>query len=80
MPDFIYLSATGVAEMAKSTNLKGCPHTFVYKYTYINKYKYFCMYLAMELRYIFTILKRISCNSMHFATANAVLFLLKHNN
>ena len=26
----IHLSATGVAEIDKSTNLKGCPHTFVY--------------------------------------------------
>ena len=25
----LYLSAMGVAEIAKSTNLKGCPHTFV---------------------------------------------------
>ena len=25
--DFIHMSATGVAEIAKSTNLKGCPHT-----------------------------------------------------
>ena len=28
--DFIHLSATGVTEIAKSTNLKVCPHTFVY--------------------------------------------------
>uniref|UniRef100_A0A8C8J4V6 non-specific serine/threonine protein kinase n=1 Tax=Oncorhynchus tshawytscha TaxID=74940 RepID=A0A8C8J4V6_ONCTS len=28
--DFIDLSATGVAEIAKYTNLKRCPHTFVY--------------------------------------------------
>jgi hypothetical protein len=28
--DFIHLSAIGVAEIAESTNLKGCPHTFVY--------------------------------------------------
>jgi hypothetical protein len=28
--NFIHLSATGVAEIAKSTNMKGCPHTFVY--------------------------------------------------
>jgi hypothetical protein len=27
--DFIQLSATGVAEIPKSTTLKGCPHTFV---------------------------------------------------
>ena len=27
---FIHLSATGVVEIATSTNLKGCPHTFVY--------------------------------------------------
>ena len=27
---FIHLSAMGVAEIAESTNLKGCPHTFVY--------------------------------------------------
>jgi len=26
--DFILLSAMGVAEIAKSTNWKGCPHTF----------------------------------------------------
>ena len=26
----IHLSATGVAEMAESINLKECPHTFVY--------------------------------------------------
>jgi hypothetical protein len=26
----ILLSAIGVSEIAKSTNLKGCPHTFVY--------------------------------------------------
>ena len=30
MAVFIHLSATGVAETAKSTHLKGCPHTFVY--------------------------------------------------
>ena len=28
--NFIHLSAAGVAEIAKSTNLNGCPHTFVY--------------------------------------------------
>uniref|UniRef100_A0A673XCA6 Uncharacterized protein n=1 Tax=Salmo trutta TaxID=8032 RepID=A0A673XCA6_SALTR len=28
--DFIHLSATDVAEKVESTNLKGCPHTFVY--------------------------------------------------
>ena len=28
--DFIHLSATGVAEIAESTHLKGCPYTFVY--------------------------------------------------
>jgi hypothetical protein len=28
--DFIHLSAMGVAEIAESTHLKGCPHTFVY--------------------------------------------------
>ena len=27
--DFIDPSATGVAEIAESTNTKGCPHTFV---------------------------------------------------
>ena len=27
--DFINLSATGLAEITKSTHLKGCPHTFV---------------------------------------------------
>lgn len=26
--DFIHLSAVGVAEITKSTHLKGCPHTF----------------------------------------------------
>jgi hypothetical protein len=26
--DFIHISAAGVAEIAKSTHLKGCPHTF----------------------------------------------------
>uniref|UniRef100_A0A8C8JM10 Peptidylglycine alpha-amidating monooxygenase n=1 Tax=Oncorhynchus tshawytscha TaxID=74940 RepID=A0A8C8JM10_ONCTS len=30
MLDFIHLSATGVVEIAISTHLKGCPHTFVY--------------------------------------------------
>ena len=30
MFDFIHLSATGVAEIAKSTHLEECPHTFVY--------------------------------------------------
>ena len=30
MVNFIHLSATGVAEIAESTNLKGCPHTFLY--------------------------------------------------
>ena len=30
MLDVIHLSSTGVAEIAESTNLKGCPHTFVY--------------------------------------------------
>ena len=28
--DFIHLSAVGVSEKAESTNVKGCPHTFVY--------------------------------------------------
>jgi hypothetical protein len=28
--DFIHLSATGVAEVTKSTNLKGCPYAFIY--------------------------------------------------
>ena len=28
--DFIHLSVTGMAEIAESTNLKVCPHTFVY--------------------------------------------------
>jgi hypothetical protein len=28
--NFIHLSATGVAEIAKSTTLKGCPHNFLY--------------------------------------------------
>ena len=32
MLDFIHLSETGVAEIAKSTNLKGCPHTFLCEY------------------------------------------------
>ena len=36
MLDFIHLSATGVAEIAKSTNLKGCPHSFVY-IVYVNE-------------------------------------------
>jgi hypothetical protein len=27
---FIHLSAMGVVELAKSINLKGCPHTFLY--------------------------------------------------
>ena len=27
---FIHLSAMAVAEIAKSTNLKGCPHKFAY--------------------------------------------------
>ena len=30
MLDFIHLSATGVAKIAESPNLKGCPHTFEY--------------------------------------------------
>ena len=30
MLDFIPLPATGVAEVAESTHLNGCPHTFVY--------------------------------------------------
>ena len=30
MLDFIHLPATGVAEIAESTNLKECPHIFVY--------------------------------------------------
>ena len=30
--DFINLSATGGAEIAESTNLKGCPQTFVQAY------------------------------------------------
>ena len=29
MLDFIHLSATGVAEIGKFTNMKGCLHTFV---------------------------------------------------
>jgi hypothetical protein len=28
--DFIYLAATGIAEIAESSNLKVCPHTLVY--------------------------------------------------
>ena len=28
--NFIHLSAMAVAEIAKSTHLKGCPHSFVY--------------------------------------------------
>ena len=28
VPDFIHLSIMGVAEIAESTNEKGCPHTF----------------------------------------------------
>ena len=28
--DYIHLLAIGVAEIATSTHLKGCPHTFVY--------------------------------------------------
>ena len=28
--NFIHMSATGEAEIAKYTYLKGCPHTFVY--------------------------------------------------
>ena len=28
--DFIHLEATGVAEIAEFTDLKWCPHTFVY--------------------------------------------------
>jgi hypothetical protein len=36
--DFIHLSPTGMAEIAKSTHLKACPHTFVYiVYLNINK-------------------------------------------
>ena len=34
--DFTPLSATGVAEIAESTNLKGCPHTFVSIAYYLN--------------------------------------------
>jgi hypothetical protein len=30
---FIHLSATGVAEIVESTNLKGCPHAFVCIYS-----------------------------------------------
>uniref|UniRef100_A0A4W5KB60 Endonuclease III-like protein 1 n=1 Tax=Hucho hucho TaxID=62062 RepID=A0A4W5KB60_9TELE len=33
--DFIHLSATGVVEIAKSTNLKWCPYTFVYVVYYL---------------------------------------------
>ena len=29
--NFIHLSAMGVAQIAESTNLKGCPHTFVFE-------------------------------------------------
>ena len=32
--NFIHLSATGVAEIAESANLKGCPHTFVCVFVY----------------------------------------------
>ena len=34
--NFIHLSATGVDQIAKSTNLKGCPHTFAC-IVYLNK-------------------------------------------
>ena len=33
MLDFIHLSATGVAEIAESTNLNWCPDTFGHVYT-----------------------------------------------
>ena len=41
MLDFIHLSATGVAKIAKSTNLKGCPHMFVY-----------IVYLVVSLKHV----------------------------
>ena len=47
MLDFIHLSAMGMAEIADSTNLKECPHTFghvVYIYLYI--------YLFIDIYYI----------------------------
>ena len=31
--DYIYLSTTGVVEIAKATNLMGCPHTCFYIYS-----------------------------------------------
>ena len=45
MLDFIDLSATGVAKIAESTNLKGCPHTFVCIYSTSQKYEHLFIHL-----------------------------------
>ena len=40
MLDFIHLSATGMDEIAESTKLKVCPHTFAYIGYIQGKYQY----------------------------------------
>ena len=43
MLESIHLSVTGVAEIAESPHLKGCPDTFVYiVYVGMCKYMYVC--------------------------------------
>ena len=46
--DCIHLSATGVAEIAKSTHLKGCPHTAVYIVCVYSVYTV-CVYIVYVL-------------------------------
>ena len=45
--DFVHLSSKGVAKIAESTNLKGCPHTFVYV---VNLCVYIYIFLAMLVK------------------------------
>ena len=44
---FIHLSATGVAEISESPNLKECPHTFVF----LVCFQYTCMYVFIYLNH-----------------------------
>jgi hypothetical protein len=49
--EFIHVSAKGVAEIAKSTNLKVCPHTFVhvvYMLTHTSAHKHTHIHTHMQ--------------------------------
>jgi hypothetical protein len=60
--DFIHLSATGVAEITESTNLKGWPHTFVHTHTRDVKFHRYASVPSSNVKY--TKCNRSKC-SMH---------------